>query len=165
MSKLFTPPWLIEAKKYEGVTEIKGEKHNPIIVLFWKLSKLAGIKDDETPWCAAAMNAWLEAVGIKSPRSGAAKSYIPWGKSIPVPVYGCIAVLGRDGGGHVGIAVGINKAGNLLIYGGNQNDMVRVSAFPMSRVLGYRLPEGFHPRDFSPLPMTDASIPLSRSEA
>ena len=47
------PRWLVEARKYMGQMEIKGPRHNPLILQFWKDIKRGGIKDDETPWCAA----------------------------------------------------------------------------------------------------------------
>jgi hypothetical protein len=48
--------------------EIKGPRHNPLILQFWKGIKRGGIKDDETPWCAAFVGAMLERAGIKSTR-------------------------------------------------------------------------------------------------
>ena len=47
------PRWLVEGRKYIGQMEIKGPRHNPLILQFWKDIKRGGIKDDETPWCAA----------------------------------------------------------------------------------------------------------------
>ena len=137
-----TAPWLEEAKKHIGLHEIKGGTHNPEIVQFWKDIKRGGIKDDETPWCAAFVGAMLERVGIRSTRFESAKSYLDWGQLIAVPVVGCIVVFTRQGGGHVGFAVGRDKAGNLLVLGGNQGDAVNIKAFPVSRVSGYRWPSG-----------------------
>lgn len=42
------PRWLVEARKYMGQMEIKGPRHNPLILQFWKDIKRGGIKDDET---------------------------------------------------------------------------------------------------------------------
>lgn len=47
------PSWIVEGRKYIGEKEIKGPEHNPLILQFWKDIKRGGIKDDETPWCAA----------------------------------------------------------------------------------------------------------------
>lgn len=51
------PKWLVEARRYIGEREIKGPKHNPKILQMWKDIKRGGIKDDETPWCAAFVGA------------------------------------------------------------------------------------------------------------
>lgn len=134
--------WIKIARSLEGISEIKGSKHNPEIVQFWKDIKRGGIKDDETPWCAAFVGACLERAGIKSSRFESAKSYLEWGVKLDKPVDGCIVVFTRTGGGHVGFVVGQDSKGNLLVLGGNQQDQVKVSAFGVDRVTGYRWPTG-----------------------
>jgi uncharacterized protein (TIGR02594 family) len=131
-------PWIAEGRKLIGISEIKGPQHNPEILQMWKDIKRGGIKDDETPWCAAFVGAMLERVGIKSSRFESAKSYLDWGTKLEVPVYGCIAVFTREGGGHVGFVVGQTGNGDLLILGGNQSDAVNIKAFKRDRVSGYR---------------------------
>lgn len=133
-------PWVDEARKFIGLAEVKGAQHNPEILQMWRDIKRGGIKDDETPWCAAFVGAMLERVGIRSSRFESAKSYLDWGQHLALPVPGCIVVFTRQGGGHVGFAVGRDAAGNLLILGGNQSDAVNIRAFPVSRVSGYRWP-------------------------
>ncbi|EKI7042102.1 TIGR02594 family protein [Escherichia coli] len=150
------PRWLIEARKHIGLTEIKGAKHNPEIVQFWRDIKRGGIKDDETPWCAAFVGAMLERVGIRSTRFESAKSYLDWGEKLDTPAYGCIVVFTRVGGGHVGFVVGRRANGDLLVLGGNQGDAVNIRAFPASRVSGYRWPAG-EPRNTALLPVGDAA--------
>lgn len=150
------PTWLTEARKHIGETEIKGAKHNPLITLWWKLIKRGGIKDDETPWCAAFVGAMLESAGITSSRFESAKSYLTWGSVIPAPILGCIVVFTRNGGGHVGFVVGADGKGNLLVLGGNQSDQVNIRTFPRDRVAGYRWPAAF--------PMIASSLPVSSAE-
>lgn len=58
------------------------------------------------------------------------------------PAHGCVVVFARQGGGHVGLLVGEDTAGNLLILGGNQGNAVNIRAFPRDRVLAYRWPPG-----------------------
>lgn len=134
-------PWVTEAMKDLGVRETKGSQHTEEVLQMWKDAKLSGIKNDEIPWCAGAMCAWLERAGIRSPRADSARSFATWGKGLDQPEYGCIVVFTRDGGGHVGIVVGQDSKGNLLILGGNQGDMVKVAAFKRDRVSAYRYPE------------------------
>lgn len=135
-----TAAWVTEAKKHIGLSELKGPQHRAEILQFWKDIKRGGIKDDETPWCAAFVGAMLERVGVKSSRFESAKSYLQWGKTLTKPVAGCVVVFTRDGGGHVGFLMGADKAGNLLVLGGNQSDAVNIRTFPVSRVTGYRWP-------------------------
>ena len=155
--------WMIEAQKFIGLRETVGSASNPVIVQFWKDIKRGGIKDDATPWCAAFVGAMLERVGIRSSRFESAKSYLEWGELLKEPTPGCVVVFSRDGGGHVGFVVGQDKAGNLLVLGGNQGDAVNVKAFQRSRVTGYRWPAGIAcPND--PLPVMGAAE-LSKVEA
>jgi len=135
------PKWMDEAKKHIGLREVKGPEHAPEILAMWRDARLGGIKDDETPWCAGFACACLERVGIRSPRSAAARSFASWGVQLKEPSYGCVAVFTRDGGGHVGFVVG-KDAGSLRVLGGNQSDSVRVSPYPMSRLICLRWPPG-----------------------
>lgn len=137
---MIEPDWLAEARKYIGEREIKGRQHYPLIVQFWRDIKRGGIKDDETPWCAALVGGVLERCGIKSTRFESARSYLGWGSQLLQPALGCVAVFTREGGGHVGFVVGQNENGDLLVLGGNQSDAVNLRSFPRSRVSGYRWP-------------------------
>lgn len=157
------PKWLQLARELIGLREVKGGKHSPEIVQFWKDIKRGGIKDDETPWCAAFVGAMLERAGIRSSRFESAKSYLQWGETLDEPCLGCVVVFSRDGGGHVGFCVGKDQAGNLLVLGGNQGDAVNIKAFPLSRVTGYRWPSGVV-AEHQPLRVL-AGAELSRREA
>lgn len=145
-------PWIKEARELIGVSEVKGVKHAPEILQMWRDIKRGGIKDDETPWCAALVGAMLERAGIKSSRFESAKSYLTWGVKLENPVAGCIVVFTREGGGHVGFVVGQDVAGNLQVLGGNQADAVNVRTFSRSRVTGYRWP--------SNVPIPTDSLPV-----
>lgn len=149
--------WVAIAQGLVGVKEVKGPSHNPDIVVMWKDIKRSGIKDDETPWCAAFVGSCLERAGIKSSRFESARSYNSWGTELKEPAVGCVAVFSRDGGGHVGFVVGQDKTGSLLVLGGNQGDEVCIRAFPRSRVTGYRWPEG-HEVPAGPLPLGNAVL-------
>lgn len=135
------PAWLTEARKHIGVREIKGPKHEPKILRWWKDIRRGGIKNDETAWCAAFVGGCLEAVGIVSSRYESAKSYLSWGVPLNAPVEGCIVVFARSGGGHVAFAVADDGKGRILCLGGNQADAVSIAPFETSRVVGYRWPK------------------------
>lgn len=155
--------WLDEAQSFIGLREVKGPQHAADILKFWKDIKRGGIKDDETPWCAAFVGAMLERSGVQSTRFESARSYEAWGVKLAQPVRGCVVVFSREGGGHVGFVVGQDKAGNLLVLGGNQSDQVNVRAFPRSRVTAYRWPAGL-PLPAANLPVL-AAAEISRKEA
>ena len=135
-------PWIERARAYIGTREIKGPKHESRILGWWKAIKRGGIKDDETPWCAAFVGGVLEECGIASSRFESARSYLEWGTALPSPVYGCVVVFTREGGGHVGFVVGKDRTGNLMVLGGNQGDAVNIKPFALGRVSGYRWPKG-----------------------
>lgn len=135
------PRWLALARQYLGEHEITGSKHNPLILRWWAAIR-APYTDDETPWCAAFVGGVLEACGIRSSRSAAARSYLHWGQAVP-PTPGCIVVFERGPrNGHVGFLVGFDERGRLLVLGGNQGNAVTIAPYPRERVLGYRWPPG-----------------------
>lgn len=151
------------AKSLIGITEIKGSKHHPEIVQFWKDIKRGGIKDDETPWCAAFVGACLERAGIQSSRFESAKSYLSWGEKLDKPAYGCVVVFTRDGGGHVGFVVGEDAKGYLQVLGGNQSDQANIRSFPKDRVSGYRWHPSFNTPNYE---LANAGkTDISKSEA
>lgn len=104
----------------------------------------------------------FERCGIRSTRFESARSWLEWGTELSEPVYGCVVVFRRNGGGHVGFVVGQKSNGDLMVLGGNQGDAVCISAFPRSRVAGYRWPEGI-PVCTRPLPVMSGA--RSTSEA
>jgi uncharacterized protein (TIGR02594 family) len=145
------PLWLTIAEKYIGTEEFKGLRHNQVIVGFWKLIKRGGIKDDETPWCAAFVGGCLEQAGIVSSRFEGAASYLKWGNPIPKPLLGCIAVISRPGGNHVFFVAGVTPDGKRVIgLGGNQSDKVRYAVFDAAGVKSYRWPAAVPPSDPAP---------------
>jgi uncharacterized protein (TIGR02594 family) len=160
------PVWLRRARMEIGVSEIAGKEHSKRILSFWELSKLP-FRDDETPWCAGFVGAMLEDSGIKSTRSGMARSYETWGQPCQ-PIPGAIVVFWRgsrsSGSGHVGFLTGRDQHGNLMVLGGNQGDAVNIKPFSTSRLIGYRWPIGFDPSG-SPLETLASDGRVSTNEA
>lgn len=139
----FVPAWMLEAFKDYFVSEIKGEKHNPRVLQMWKDAKLAGIKDDETAWCAGAVSAWLERAGVVSQRTAWARNYAKQGTKVGEPLFGAIAVFERGSGGHVAFVTGVTADGSQIrCIGGNQSNTVNEAMFDVSRVIEYRSPDG-----------------------
>lgn len=135
-------PWLIEARKHTGLKEIVGKMHNSTIQR-WLRELGAWWSDDETPWCGTYVAWCLKKAVRKLPKHWyRAKEYENYGTRLTRPAYGCIAVMSRQGGGHVGFVVGeVSKGGDLLILGGNQGNAVSIARFPRSRITAYVWPE------------------------
>lgn len=165
-AKIPEPAWLIEARKSIGVREIKGPQHDRRI-MGWLDQLRAWWKDDETSWCGVFVAHCMQVAGLPLPKFWMrAKDWLNWGESIACPVVGAVVVFTRDGGGHVGFIVGKDQNGNLLVLGGNQGDMVKISPFAMSRVAGFRLPKGYNiPSSSLTLPVLASDGHLSTNEA
>lgn len=139
------PNWYALAHSFIGLEEIVGARHNEKILEFWKFCGLP-FRDDETPWCAGFVGGILERCGLRSSRSGMARSYLKWGKSIAEPRVGAIVVYWRvsrySASGHVGFVAGPYDGGFIPTLGGNQGNKVCIKPYPASRVLSYRWPDG-----------------------
>lgn len=144
------PPWLIEAEKDKGQKELPGSwQDNPLIVEMFKFTTYHATHD-EVPWCSAALNKWMQKVGIKGSRSAAAVSWLNWGRDLgEEPELGCVVVFEwGNGGHHVALYLdGSNETGMIKCLGGNQANTVKESWFPVDAVMSYRWPterEGHH---------------------
>lgn len=133
-------PWLAYALGELGESEIVGEKDNPRIVEYHKATTLVA-DDENVPWCAAFVSWCLEQSGIKSKHSARARDYLDFGEIIKEPRIGCVVVLTRNGGGHVGFYWGKAGDGKINLLGGNQGDAVTIAAYNEERVIGYRWPK------------------------
>lgn len=154
--------WVDIARRYIGVREIKGPKHAAVI-LVWLAKLGAWWRDDETPWCGTFVAQVLTEAGVVPVKAWyRAMAWADWGSALHRPLYGCVVVFSRVGGGHVGIVVGQDPAGNLQVLGGNQGDAVSIATFKRDRVVAYRWPTGVPLTDGLP---TLASVAASTSEA
>jgi uncharacterized protein (TIGR02594 family) len=92
-------------------------------------------------WCGAFMDLVLKRTG--HPGGGnLASAYTRYGTRVSGPQVGAIAVMGRRGGGHVGVVSGIDANGNPIIVSGNHNRTVAESVYPARRIHAYVLPGG-----------------------
>lgn len=90
-------------------------------------------------WCGAFMNLVLKRTGHKG-GGNLALGYAHYGHRVAGPQIGAIAVMGRKGGGHVGVVSGIDANGNPIIVSGNHNHTVAESVYPRSRISAYVMP-------------------------
>jgi uncharacterized protein (TIGR02594 family) len=134
------PHWLREAREYIGQRELPGAPTAPFIGR-WLADLGAWWRDDATPWCGLAVATWMKACGVGLPKHWyRARAWLDWGVPLAAPAVGAVVVFERQGGGHVGLIVGKDERGRLLVLGGNQGDAVSIAPFDMQRVLGYRWP-------------------------
>jgi uncharacterized protein (TIGR02594 family) len=93
-------------------------------------------------WCARFMNMVLQHAGLHGTGSDMARSFASYGQRVSGPQVGAIAVMGRRGGGHVGVVSGIDASGNPIVVSGNHGHRVAESVYPRSRIYAYVMPTG-----------------------
>lgn len=137
------PLWLQESIAHIGLREQVGAGSNRELLEDIQ-TVAADYQDDATPWCAGWVSFCLVKGGAKPSKQPLwARSYAEdWGVELDGPAVGAIAVKTRKGGGHVTFIAGKTRKGLLACCGGNQNDMVNVSAYaPESFNLGFWWPK------------------------
>jgi uncharacterized protein (TIGR02594 family) len=90
-------------------------------------------------WCGAFMDMVLKRTGHAG-GGNLASAYARYGTRVSTPQVGAIAVIGRRGGGHVGVVSGVDANGNPIIVSGNHNRTVAESVYPAGRISAYVLP-------------------------
>ncbi|MES5481392.1 TIGR02594 family protein [Bradyrhizobium sp. INPA03-11B] len=91
-------------------------------------------------WCARFMNMVLQQTGHRGTGSDMASSFAKYGTRISGPQVGAIAVMGRRGGGHVGIITGVDAKGNPIMISGNSSHRVREVPVSRGRIYAYVMP-------------------------
>lgn len=138
---------LEEAQKHLGVEEWPGAKQNPAILAFFEASGNSWVKDDETPWCAAFVNAILAILGLPTTGKLSARSFEDYGEPVALKdvLPGDIVVFwrGKRNGwqGHVGIVASMS-GDQVMVLGGNQGDAVTVKPYGLSHLIGFRRATG-----------------------
>ena len=132
---------ILKALSQVGVREIRGKEHNPTILNYFEEIGEKWIKDDETAWCSAFANWVAKEAGAEMSNKLNARSWLNVGVRVEKPKLGNIVVLWRESvnswKGHVGFFVA-ERDGYIYILGGNQNNQVRIQAYPKERLLEYR---------------------------
>ena len=91
-------------------------------------------------WCARFMNMVLQHTGYRGTGSDMARSFASYGHRVSGPQVGAIAVMGRRGGGHVGVVSGIDGQGNPIVVSGNNGNRVREAPVSRGRIYAYVMP-------------------------
>ena len=90
-------------------------------------------------WCGAFMDMVLKQTGHAG-GGNLALGYLHYGTRVAGPQVGAIAVMGRNGGGHVGVVSGVDANGNPIIVSGNHNHTVAEAVYPRGRIAAYVMP-------------------------
>jgi uncharacterized protein (TIGR02594 family) len=144
------PIWMGIAKKYIGTAEIPGPRNNPTILRMLKSTNIGAPynQTEDTPWCSAAVNLIMNEARDIDGRiplptySAAAISWATWGTELEYGQYGCIVVMVRPGGHHVGFYYDEDDDG-VRILGGNQGDAECIKRFPWDMITNFRWPKGY----------------------
>jgi uncharacterized protein (TIGR02594 family) len=168
------PLWLQAGMRYIGTKETMGAKDNPVIINWAKDEGGEVAKTythDSIPWCALFANMCLTKVGLKGTESLWALDFAGQWPAVKLigPAVGAFAPMLRDGGGHIGIVVGQDQNGNVMLLGGNQSDAVNIKPFARSRLnKGFWWPNSVPlpaPIGFSTLPVVKSDGKISSNEA
>lgn len=162
------PTWLAAMRAITGMTETPGSADNPKIMLMadYIAAKYPEQKEyasyytgDDVAWCGLTV-AFVMAVADVEPVFGPTDTdrwmwAQAWGgphwkaEEISEPCLGCVAVMSREGGGHVCLVEAWTEGSNTFISGGqfkgrggNQSDMVNVSTQSVSNVIAWMWPKG-----------------------
>ncbi|CAA0248867.1 conserved hypothetical protein [Tenacibaculum maritimum] len=124
-----------------GTIEIKGKKHNPTILKYFKEIGKKWVQTDETAWCSAFANWVAKTTGYPFSGKLTARSWLKIGQKITTPELGDVVVFWRESPeswkGHVGFFIRETPT-HIYVLGGNQNNSVKISAYPKKRLLQYR---------------------------
>jgi uncharacterized protein (TIGR02594 family) len=167
-------PWLIEARHWIGLKEIKGPQHEPEILRL-RSDAGTGIRNDDDAWCSDFVGGCMKRSLVEPTRSAAARSWLHWGIDVKEPRLedippGAVLVFERPPNpwqGHVGFAVGYTSDGFLKLLGGNQRDSVSIADKSVSLLIGARWPVEFKDdvRMLKKLPLLSRSGVPSANEA
>ena len=91
-------------------------------------------------WCARFMNLVLQRSGYRGTGSDLARSFASYGQRVSGPQVGAVAVMGRRGGGHVGVVSGIDASGNPIVVSGNNGNRVREAPVSRGWIYAYVMP-------------------------
>lgn len=161
MDKVCGLPKALEyALRFNGLAEIPGARHEPIILEMGDYlggQVAAWHKDDETAWCGVFVGFVLKHEGFTPPAGFdvvRARKYAEFGVPAETPSLGDILSFWRGNpngsDGHVGFYVG-ETATTYKVFGGNQNNRVGFTDILKTRLLAARRCPGPVPASVRPI--------------
>ena len=184
------PKMVAEGLKEYGTLEAPGTPNNPKIVAWAdEVARLHPTtytnwaadwyNKDSVPWCGlyTAVIACRSVNGLSNrmpPPSylsslawAAFGKTVDWKSSLKNIWMGDIAVFVREGGGHVGIVIGVSKDSNyIVLLAGNQDDAVNIKLISISRLYAVRrVPYINRPVSARHFTINPTGLPVSTNEA
>jgi uncharacterized protein (TIGR02594 family) len=124
-----------------GLASVAGIQHNPKVIAMFHDIGFKWVNDDETAWCSAAMNYFAKKHGYERSGKLDARSWLKVGEQIDKPLLGDVVVFWRESKeswkGHVGLYINHDDK-YIYCLGGNQSGSIRITPYPVERLLGYR---------------------------
>lgn len=160
------PRMVAEALKEVGCHEVAGPGNNPEILAWAAETGLAAVYTaDSIPWCGLFMSVVAKRAGKPLPSSPLwALSWSKFGIEAGQPRLGDVLTFTRNGGGHVALYVGEDRAA-YHVLGGNQSDQVGFTRIAKERLYRARRPAyAVAPETARPFVLA-ADGELSRNEA
>lgn len=135
------PRHLLKALELYGITEVVGEKDNPVILEWAKELGLEKVyTEDSIAWCGLFVSIIMKRAGrepVEKPLW--ALNWANFGVKVGKPMLGDVLVFKRNQGGHVGVYVGEDKVA-YHVLGGNQGDKVCIVRIGKDRLFSARRP-------------------------
>jgi uncharacterized protein (TIGR02594 family) len=140
------------ATNYIGLTEHEGESNNNSIIMEMLKLDTDWPENDEVPWCSAFVNYVAWKTGYERTKNLRARSWLKAGKEISlheaeskndIVIFSGENDINPPGPdnttatGHVAFFSSYDEE-NIYVLGGNQDNTVKVKAYPKKRFLGVR---------------------------
>jgi len=123
-----------------GIKEVLGTENNPEIMKYFHEIGQSWVQGDETAWCSAFVNWCAKNAGYQYTGKLNARSWLNIGKKVKDIHEADIVVFWRvdpnGWQGHVGIPI-VEDESFIWVLGGNQSNMVRISAYNKDQLLAY----------------------------
>lgn len=161
--------WLDVMRAATGIAEVSGEGDNPKILgaaqyiasVYPEMQEYCNqYIHDSIAWCGLAAAYCLTVAGVRPPFGPTDTDKFLWAQSfahdpgfiqLEYPVFGCIVVMTRSGGGHVSFYESTSGS-NYMCRGGNQSDAINLAPFAISSVIALMWPKDV------PIPAADWKI-------
>ncbi len=134
------PPYISIALAEYGIhEELNGD--NPRILTYLQSVMSQSDVKDEISWCAAFVNWVMRESGYPFNNLPLARSWLSMGKESKEYKQFSVVILKRGSiswQGHVGFVIA-ERGPYIYVLGGNQSNTVKISEFPKTDVLSYRI--------------------------
>lgn len=133
---------LYEVLSHYGLSEVAGPDSNPDILEFFHELDYDWVNDDSaTSWCSAMLSFYAKKCGYEYHKALDARGWLKMPIVVLKPSLGDVVVLWRNDihswEGHIGLFIRWTDT-KVFLLGGNQNNMISISAYPRERIIGIR---------------------------